>query len=396
MRVVVVGGGIVGMFASYHLVKAGHSVSVVDGTREGCKASVYNAGLLTPSLTPAPPMGLTRLISACFKNVGPIRISPSQVAKNMGWFATALGSRAEAKEKILVELGLKSLQLYNVFFREESVEADVIKGVVALYLRQEDAKNAATAHEGHFLDRGEVSELGFTGFDGGVLFDEELSVNPRKLCDGLRKKLSEMGVAFIASEEAKLHTAGKKADSVVTEGEKLEGDIYVVATGSWSRDLCRPLGYDPKILPARGMVMMFHTGGAIVAGRPALLEDYGVAVAQHDSDTLRLTSFFELKGFNDTFSESRKSWMLNVARKHLGRFGQLRKMEEGIGYRPCTPDQLPVVGKVPGFENIYIAAGHCRLGVTLAPVTGYLIRALLDGEGASEPFLGELDPARFA
>jgi len=57
----------------------------------------------------------------------------------------------------------------------------------------------------------------------------------------------------------------------------------------------------------------------------------------------------------------------------------VRIVEEGVGFRPCTPDQRPVIGVVPGYENAYIASGNCRLGVTLAPATASILRSMIVG-----------------
>jgi D-amino-acid dehydrogenase len=118
-------------------------------------------------------------------------------------------------------------------------------------------------------------------------------------------------------------------------------------------------------------------------------------VIQHNQSTLSVTGFFELRGFDSTFGESRKSWLLKVVNDHLTGANKLRYVKEGVGYRPCTPDQLPVIGKVPGYENLFVASGHCRLGVTLAAATGDAIASLLAEKTTSDSLLQHFEPARF-
>jgi len=67
-----------------------------------------------------------------------------------------------------------------------------------------------------------------------------------------------------------------------------------------------------------------------------------------------------------------------------------------MGYRPCTPDQYPIIGKVPGFQNVFVASGNCRLGVTLAPATAVILRAMINGKQPTEIDPSYVDPARFA
>ena len=187
------------------------------------------------------------------------------------------------------------------------------------------------------------------------MFEEELSVNPAKLFSQPREKLSKMGARILIGKEARLIGTPPRINSAVVDSEKLTGDVFVVAAGAWSRELCRPLGYDPPIIPARGLAMIFDTGGAKLAGYPTLLEDYGIPVVQHNQNTLSVTGFFELRGFQSTFSESRKSWLPNILSKHLEDQNKLRYVKEGVGFRPCTPDQLPLISRVPRYENLFIA-----------------------------------------
>jgi glycine/D-amino acid oxidase-like deaminating enzyme len=144
----------------------------------------------------------------------------------------------------------------------------------------------------------------------------------------------------------------------------------------------------------RGLATIFDTGGTKILESPAILEDYGVAIVQHDQNTLRATSFFELVGFNADYGERRKSWVLKVIEKHAARFSELKLVKTLVGHRPCTPDRLPVIGKVPGYDNLYISSGHCRIGITLAPVSGYLISSMLDNKHVPLD-TGCFDPSRF-
>jgi glycine/D-amino acid oxidase-like deaminating enzyme len=100
--------------------------------------------------------------------------------------------------------------------------------------------------------------------------------------------------------------------------------------------------------------------------------------------------------FKNTYTESRKKWLYSNARKHLIRYNKLRYVTEGVGFRPCTPDQLPVIGRIPNYENLYIATGLCRLGVTLAPGTANMIRSMINGTGIVAEKWASFDPARFA
>jgi glycine/D-amino acid oxidase-like deaminating enzyme len=259
MNVIVIGAGIIGMFVSYYLTRDGHTVTLVDGSSTVEKTSIYNGGLITPSSVPAPSFSLMRIVSASIRQVGPIYISPRQFLKNMKWFLPVLREGTEGLGEVMLDLGVRSLELYQDFFRQESIDADLTKGMLTLYGNAEHAEEAARTLKGRFINRSEI---------------------------------------------------------------------------------------------------------------------YGV-------------------GFRDNIRESRKRWLLDVAREHLANYNSLIFVEEGVGYRPCTPDHLPLMGRVPGYDNLYIASGHCRLGVTLAPVTGHIMSSLISGKRFSNVKLESFDPSRF-
>jgi len=142
--------------------------------------------------------------------------------------------------------------------------------------------------------------------------------------------------------------------------------------------------------------MIFDTGGEKIIEHPAFFEDQGVSLAQHNQKTFRMTSYFELVGFRPNFAKSRRKYILDVAEKHLIHFQKLKPVGEGVGYRPCTPDQLPVVGRIPGLRNTWILSGNCREGVILAPITGHTIAAMISDNEVSDLPLGKIDPARFS
>lgn len=396
MRAVVVGSGITGLFTAYYLRKGGHDVTMVEQNRSGPVTSVYNAGLITPSFSPAPHIGLARIASTVFGPRGPLYISPREVLKSAGWFLTAMREGVSAHESEIMEFGRASLGMYASFFRSEGIDADLVEGIVGLYLDSEQAGRASRQLGGRLVGEQEVREMGYAGFGGGVLAEDEFSINPGKLCGGLRQKVEEMGVGVLSGRRASIKASGNIGQVVLEGGESVSGDAVVACCGSMSREVLEPLKYNPQVLPARGLVRIYSTGGNQISKRPALLEDYGIGVVQHDPSTLRVTSFYEMTGFKDSFAESRTAWLEETVRKHLPGFGDAVLTTGGTGFRPCTPDQLPVIGKVPRFSNVYVATGNCRLGVTLAPATASLVRSMIEGSAPEQTGWRLFDPARFA
>lgn len=382
------------MFASYYLVRNGYSVTIVDNDAVGAETSMHNGGLIVPSFVGPSPIGLATILGTYIGREGPVYVSVREAFRNRGWILAALRHGLGRAHEAVAELGATSLRLYDAFFKEESVDVDLTRGIVGLYKDTDTARRAAEELNGKFLDEHESSQLGFRGLNGGVLFEHELSVNPGKLVKELRRKLTEMGAKLVTGE-ARLHGASATISSASVNGERVSGDIFVIAAGARSPELCKPLGFNPCVIPARGIVITFDPGGSMLIRQSALLEDYGIVVAQYGPNNLAATGFFELKGFDRRFSDSRKKWLLNVLEEHFVAYKELRYVAACVGFRPCTPDQIPIIGKIPGYKNLFIATGHCRLGVTLASGTGYLIKSMIAGE-PQDRVSADFDPGRFA
>ncbi len=392
MNVIVIGGGIIGEFVSYYTRKTGHNVTLIDALSDSGRTSKSSAGFIVQASAPEPPISMLRILTTCLGGQGPVYLSTREMLRNQGWLLGALKKQPSKCERAIIELAGRSLELYRTFLRDEAVKVDSIGKVTELYVNGEMAENTALTMNGRFLNSEDVSALGFKNFGGGAEFVGELSVNPGKLFDQLRTLLVRDGVNWI-SGEAELTRKGGTC-SVLIDGEAICADAIVITAGAWSRHLCRQVGYDPRILPARGLASIFDTGGAKVLETPAIFEDYGVAIVQHDQNTLRATSFFDLVGFDQEYGDRRKRWVLRLLEKHVTKFEELKLIESRVGHRPCTPDRLPVIGTVPNHKNLYIASGHCRIGITLAPVSGFVISSMLENREVGLD-LSCFDPSRF-
>jgi len=383
LKVLVIGGGISGLFLAYYLLEGGHDVLVADAARGSVRTSAYNAGILSPR----------SLFTEIFGRSEVVRVSAAERRRNPRWFRLARGQSRERHEQATDPLSARSLELYEKFLAREKARVDLTREVLQLHSSLSGDRRAGGSGT-RFLGPRELSEVGYKGFEGGWL-EREISLHSGKLLDYLRSRTSDMGARAVMGD-VRLKSAGSRISRALVDSKEVVADAYVVAGGSWSREICRPLHYDPMVIPARGLVLFYRTNGKRVTDHPAVYADKGVTVGQHGEDTLRLTSFFELVGFDPKFSQMRMDWLFEAVTSHFSRPWKLALSEAGVGYRPCTPDQLPVVGRIPRSENGYILAGACRKGMVLAPVLSQLLIGCV--LGSSEPddiMLQPLDPARF-
>ena len=329
------------MFTSYYLLKSGCSVTIVD-RKTTALASAYNAGLMSPSSTATPhvsPWDMMKCISGLSH---PIAISMTEMVYNMSFFYDMLHSGLGSADDLIMNLSKESLGLFLKFYEAESVDADVVNGVLVVYNRHAEAEARAQKLGAPLVDSAKLEEWGYCGFEGATFHEDEIALNPRKLLQALEAKLRSMGATFLkSSKEARLMKEENASVSVRLDGERIPGENYIIAAGAWSRQVCKPLGYNIPLLSARGFVILYGTKGSAVVQKPAILEDYGTVFTQHGQNTLRATSYFEMVGFDEKFGQGRMNWLMEVGKKHLLKNDDLRVVETGCGFRPLTSDQMP-------------------------------------------------------
>jgi len=395
MRVAVVGGGLVGLFTSYYLAAGGASTTIYDVEPRGGRASENNAGLITPSFAATPRLSMAVILNAIVGRAGLVRVSMLEVVKSPRWFIKAIRSYGKGDE-VVRSMASTSLEIFLEFIRREGIDVDLVRGVVAAFKSDADAREFSKYSGGKVLDSRELSEMGYMGLGGGVYVEEEVSINPLKLYWGLRRKVEEMGSRIIREEVLAVGET-PSGPAVMLKGGREVYDRIVIAAGSRCGEVCKSLGYDPMVAPARGIAALFDTSARVVSA-PALLEDYGVGVAQHGENTLRITGFFELAGHSVRGVEARLRELSYIAGRHIKGFSSLGLRSVGMGFRPCAADLMPVVGEIPGVRGVYIATGLCRLGVTMAPIVGSTIASLVLGlqTPLDRRVLDAISPSRFS
>ena len=263
MKVVVIGGGITGLFVGYYLLNGGHQVVIMEKGNSEESTSAYSAGLITPSTGVAPSIGMGEILSTFFGRKSAISISMLEVLRNLRWFRIASRRGLSGYEEVITSFGKRSLGLYRQFLNGESMQVDLIEGIAGLYADREEAARLARAAGARLMGETELTEMGFAGIGGGVYAPSELSVDPRSLLKALKRRVAQQG-ADMRSGEPKLTREGTGAVSIALNGERIFADHCVVTAGAWSREICRSLGHDPLLLPARGFSMLFQTDERII------------------------------------------------------------------------------------------------------------------------------------
>jgi D-amino-acid dehydrogenase len=165
-------------------------------------------------------------------------------------------------------------------------------------------------------------------------------------------------------------------------------DAVVIAAGAWSKELARRIGDRVPLDTERGYHLNIEPGDAGELRRAVVFPERGFVLAPM-LDGIRLTSGVELAGLNAPPDFSRIRRLLPAAREALPGLSD-RVTRQWLGYRPSTPDSLPVIGQSPLSRSVFYAFGHQHLGLTLGAITGRLIASAV---GGSKPEI-DLTPYR--
>lgn len=401
-KIVIVGGGVIGLFTAWYLRKKGADITVIDrgNLTDGC--SFGNAGLIVPShvIPLASPGMLRKGIKNLFNPRSPVALRMVPDADLIRWYLRFTGA-ATAKHvqesiPVLKELSLFSKNLYADL--KESGDLNFPfwhKGLLMLYQSQqtgdellEEAEIARHAGlEVSVLSADEIHRLepdAKPTVSGGVHYKSDDHLNPSALMKSLISGLEKSGVTIVRNCAVRnIRISGQKATALETEKGIFDFDQLVITAGFWSSEILKQLKINLAVQPGKGYSFKVNTVRSI--HYPALLADANVAVTPLGGERTQFGGGMELGFGGQRISQARIQQIIRAV-------GQFYPSEKGMqitqeqiwqGHRPCSFDGLPFIGRIPSFQNVFAGTGHSMMGITLAPATGLLLTELISGEKTS-------------
>jgi D-amino-acid dehydrogenase len=397
-RAVVVGGGVIGAACAYFLRQAGRRVTIVDAGAFGRGCSHGNCGYISPShvLPLAGPGALQSALKTLFQKNSPLKVRWRLDPALWSWFwkfARRCNERdALAAGHAIQQLLLSSRGLYDELIRSTLSDVEWEPSGV-LFVFQSDAAFDHYAQTDALMRR-EFS-LAATPYDGDDLLEFEPSLKPGvagawhypsdgllrpdKLMAAWRRVLEQSGVEIREHCALRdLAVEGRVVRGVITDAGKIEADQTLIATGAWTPQLSRMLRCPVPIQPGKGYSITMPRP-AFCPRRPMIFEEHRVAISPMQSG-YRIGSTMEFAGYDSRLNPDRLRFLRESAALYLKEPLAGPTLEEWWGWRPMTPDGLPFIGRLPAFDNVFLAAGHCMLGVSMAPATGKLVAELMTGK----------------
>ena len=359
---VVVGGGIVGVSTAYFLAEAGLDAVVVERDSVGVHASGFAYGGLTGLVAPGPIQPLAR----------------------EGWRI-----HRELAESLPEQTGA------NTEFR--------YRPSLALALTEEDAEAAQgemawrTTEEGYevrWVEPGDVASIEprvAAETFGGVYTEGVADLNPYRFMLALAKAAELKGASVVTGRANGLARKGDRVTGVTLDGGEIAAGRVVLAMGPWAAAAAAWVGSPVPIRPLKGQILRLRAPGPPLT--TSIGWDGNYAVTKPDGLVWTGTTEEEV-GFDEQPSAGAREHITRAFTGVLPFLGEAELARQTACLRPITPDRLPLLGRAPEMENVYVATGAGRSGILLGPAMGRAAADLVTKGESSIP-IGPFDLRRF-
>jgi len=404
MKVLVLGSGVIGVASAWYLNAAGHDVTVIDRQAgPALETSFANAGEISPGYASpwAGPGVPLKAIKWLTMQDGPLVLRPKLDPRMWIWGAQLLANctdRAYAINKgRMVRLAEYSRDRMIALRAETGITYDARQaGTLQLFRTQKQLDHAAddiavlrqygVPYE--VLDpKGCVAaEPGLAGagvpFVGGLRLPNDETGDCKIFTEALAGLCAARGVRFKFGVTIRaLQHAGGRLTGVETDAGRLTADTYVVALGSYSPLLVRPLGIGLPVYPIKGYSLTVPIVDAAVAPLSTIMDETYKVATTRLGDRIRVGGTAEIAGYDTSLHTSRRGPLDRSLRDLFPRAGDASQARFWCGLRPMTPDGTPVLGGTK-YANLYLNTGHGTLGWTMAAGSGKVLADLVSGRAA--------------
>jgi len=395
--VLIIGGGVIGVCTAYELAGKGARVTLIERQEIASGASYGNGGLIVPShcVPLASPGAPLQGLKWMFDPESPFYIKPRFDLELIEWLIRfAVASRRESMMRsiaVLRNLLLASSRIYEEIAAEAGFEFNYKKeGTLMVYLDpralEDGIKETRLLKQfgvsSKFMNAQELHEFETalsTNVVGGIHYSQDAHIDPFRFVTGLAEKSEEHGVQILTKTEA---LGFELSNDGITSVRTSRGDIsarqIVLSAGSWSPALASDLKIKLPVQPAKGysVTLEFQESSPKT---PLMFAEAHVVVTPLNR-RLRLAGTLEFAGMDYSINERRVVAIKRASARYLDGMASAKLIEIWRGFRPCTPDDLPIISRAKRYTNLIVATGHATLGMSLGPITGRLVAQLVADE----------------
>lgn len=414
MRVIVLGAGVVGVASAWYLAADGHEVTVVDRQdAPAAETSFANGGQISVSHAEpwANPGAPWRALKWMAREEAPLlwrwRADPAQLAWGLRFLAECSPARTRANIRAIVKLGLASRSALRALRQELALEYDQLERGILHFYTDEAEFARALPHAALMRDYGcervpksaaecLVIEPALAGsrvpIVGGTYTAGDESGDAGRFTRALAERAVARGVGFrFGAEVRSLERRRRQIAGVrLAGGEILAADVVIVALGSYSPLLLRPLGIVLPVYPAKGYSASFSLDDGMQAPTVSLTDDGFKIVISRLGKVLRVAGTAEFTGYDASVNAVRSE---TLRKRTVELFPELSRapVEFWAGLRPSTPGNVPVIDELSeqGCAGLWLNTGHGTLGWTLACGSARLLAARIAGR------VPDIDPAPY-
>ena len=401
MSVLILGSGVIGTTMAYYLAREGIAVTVLDRQPAPALETSYgNAGEVSPGYSSpwAGPGVPVKAIQWLLMHHSPLVIKPMLDPAMWRWGLSMLRNCTEARYKVnkarMVRLAEYSRDCMVSLRAESGIAYDQrMQGTLQLFRTQKQLDGVGKDIDilkDYNVPYQVLDQSGYLQYEPALVDVKEKFVGALRLpgdetgdCFKFTQNLAKMAEAhgakfcFGESIQSLMHL-GRTVTGVRTDKGLHQADQYVLALGSYSPQLLKPLGLDIPVYPVKGYSITVPITNAVKAPESTIMDETHKVAVTRLGDRIRVGGTAQLSGYDLALVESRRKTLEFVVTDLFPEAGDVAKAEFWTGLRPMTPDGTPIIGET-AYSNLMLSTGHGTLGWTMAAGTGRVMADLVQG-----------------
>jgi len=401
MRIVVLGGGVVGVTTAYQLQKDGHDVIVLERNSEvAAEASWGNAGMIAPghSFVWSSPKAPMILLKSLFLEHQALRFKFSADPRLYSWswlfLMECTPDKARRNTLLKHRLAAYSQTVLQQVVSDEAIDYNRSTRGILYFHRDQQALDRGVEHMKLLESDGQVIKV--LDRDAVVALEPSLASAKSKIAGGIYCPTDETGesakfaralAAKIVVRGGEVHTGatvigletnGDRVAQALTDRGAFRADAFVLALGAESPILARKLGIQLPIYPIKGYSLTIPIGKRLSPPTIASVDEHNLVAFSRFGDRIRVTATAEFAGYNKSHKPSDFAFMKTVTQDLYPDAADYDRAEMWAGLRPMTPNNLPFFGR-RRFRNLFLNTGHGHIGWTMSHGSARITADLIAG-----------------